>query len=119
MCSLDEFCREQAILTALRSSRRVAVSDLARQLRASTFSIRKDLDGLERRSLLRRVRGGAVGAGGSNEGSFETRLRDSRTAKQAIARAAAAVVHDGDVIAIDSSTTAFHLACELLNRRNL
>jgi DeoR/GlpR family transcriptional regulator of sugar metabolism len=119
MGSLDEFAREQAILAALRSSGRVAVNDLARQLGVSAVTIRKDLDGLERRSLLRRVRGGAVGAGGSNEGSFETRLRDSRAAKQSIARAAADIVHDGDVIAIDSSTTAFHLACELLDRRNL
>jgi DeoR family transcriptional regulator of aga operon len=119
MGSLDEFSREQAILTALRSSGRVAVNDLARQLGVSAVTIRKDLNDLERRSLLRRVRGGAVGGAGSNEGSFETRLRDSRTTKQAIARAAADIVHDGDVIAIDSSTTAFHLACELLDQRNL
>jgi DeoR/GlpR family transcriptional regulator of sugar metabolism len=117
--SLDEFSREQTILTTLRSCGRVAVNDLARQLGVSAVTVRKDLDSLERRSLLRRVRGGAVGAGGPNEGSFETRLRDSRTTKQAIARAAAELVEDGDVIAIDSSTTAFYLTYELLDRRNL
>jgi DeoR/GlpR family transcriptional regulator of sugar metabolism len=117
--SLDEFSREQTILTTLRSCGRVAVNDLARQLGVSAVTVRKDLDSLERRSLLRRVRGGAVGAGGPHEGSFETRLRDSRTTKQAIARAAAELVDDGDVIAIDSSTTAFYLAYELLDRRNL
>ena len=47
------------------------------------------------------------------------RLRDSREAKQAIARAAAPLVPDGSVIALDSSTTAFYLAQELLDRRNL
>jgi DeoR/GlpR family transcriptional regulator of sugar metabolism len=47
------------------------------------------------------------------------RLRDSRESKQAIAKVAAALVHDGDVIAIDSSTTTFYLAREILDRRNL
>jgi DeoR/GlpR family transcriptional regulator of sugar metabolism len=119
MGSLDEFSREQAILAALRSAGRVAVSDLALQLGVSTVTVRKDLDNLERRSLLRRVRGGAVGVGASDEGSFETRLHDARASKQAIARAAAESVHDGDVIALDSSTTSFYLALELLDRRNL
>src|SRR5690349_20224387 len=109
MGSLDEFSREQAILTTLRSSGRVAVNDLAKQLHVSTVTIRKDLDSLERRSLLRRVRGGAVGAGAGNEGSFDRRLRDSRAKKQAIASAAAGLVDDGDVIAVDSSTTAYYL----------
>src|SRR5919107_5620274 len=117
--SLDEFSREQAILTALRSNGRVGVADLAERFRVSTVTVRKDLDSLERRSLLRRVRGGAVGVGGSDEGAFEMRLRDSRERKQAIARAAAASVRDGDVIAIDSSTTAFYLARQIVDRRNL
>ena len=119
MASLDEFSREQAILAALRSSGRVSVGDLAARLGVSTVTVRKDLDALERRSLLMRVRGGAVGVGASDEGAFEMRLRDSRESKQAIAKAAAALVHDGDVIAIDSSTTTFYLAREILDRRNL
>jgi DeoR/GlpR family transcriptional regulator of sugar metabolism len=119
VASLDEFSREQAILAALRSSGRVGVGELASRLGVSTVTVRKDLDALERRSLLKRVRGGAVGVGASDEGAFEMRLRDSRESKQAIAKAAAALVHDGDVIAIDSSTTTFYLAREILDRRNL
>jgi DeoR/GlpR family transcriptional regulator of sugar metabolism len=119
MGSLDEFSREQAILAALRSTGRVAVGELASRFGVSQVTVRKDLDSLERRSLLRRVRGGAVGVGASDEGSFEMRLGDSRAAKQAIARAAAEMVHDGDVIAIDSSTTAYYFAREIIHRRNL
>jgi DeoR family transcriptional regulator of aga operon len=119
MASLDEFSREQVILAALRSTGRVAVSDLATQFGVSSVTVRKDLDALERRSLLRRVRGGAVSLGASDEGSFEARYTDSRDRKQAIARAAAATVRDGDVIAIDSSTTAFYLAHEIAERRGL
>jgi DeoR/GlpR family transcriptional regulator of sugar metabolism len=119
MASLDEFSREQVILSALRTTGRVAVSDLSARFGVSSVTVRKDLDALERRSLLRRVRGGAVSLGASDEGSFEARFTDSRDRKQAIAKAAAAAVRDGDVIAIDSSTTAFYLAQELVERRGL
>src|SRR4051812_28412580 len=119
MASLDEFSREQVILSALRTTGRVAVSDLVERFGVSSVTVRKDLDALERRSLLRRVRGGAVSLGASDEGSFEARFTDSRDRKQAIARAAATAVRDGDVIAIDSSTTAFYLAQEIVERRGL
>ncbi|WP_196073316.1 DeoR/GlpR family DNA-binding transcription regulator [Nakamurella alba] len=119
MPSLDEFAREQAILLELGSTGRVVVNDLARSFGVSTVTIRKDLDGLERRSLLRRVRGGAVSVGSSDEGAFEMRLRHSREAKKAIAAAVAPMIRHGDVIAMDSSTTCYFLGHELLDRRDL
>lgn len=119
MASLDEFTREQAILAALRSAGRVSVNELAATLRVSAVTIRKDLDGMEHRSLLQRVRGGAVSAASTDEGSFDLRLLQSRAAKMAIAEAVAATIGDGDVIAIDSSTTTYYLAREILDRRNL
>lgn len=119
MASLDEFAREQVVLAALKSSGHVSVNDLAEQFAVSTVTIRKDLEVLERRGLLRRVRGGAVSVGASDEGAFEMRLRHSRDSKRAIARAVAPLVRDGDVIAIDSSTSTFYLAQEILDRRNL
>lgn len=119
MRGMDEFQREQAILLALESTGRVQVNDLAARFGVSAVTIRKDLDALERRSLLRRIRGGAVSAGNTDEGAWVMRARHSVEAKRAIARAVAPLVGDGDVIALDSSTTAYHLARELLDRRNL
>jgi DeoR/GlpR family transcriptional regulator of sugar metabolism len=119
MASLDEFEREQAILAELKATGRTSVNDLAARFSVSTVTVRKDLDSLERRSLLQRVRGGAVAVDAGDEGAFEMRLRHSRTSKEAIAKAAAQLVRDGDVIAIDASTTSFYLAQELLDRRNL
>jgi DeoR/GlpR family transcriptional regulator of sugar metabolism len=119
VASLDEFEREHAILAELKATGRTSVNDLAIRFGVSTVTVRKDLDSLERRSLLQRVRGGAVAVDAGDEGAFEMRLRHSRTSKESIARAAAALVRDGDVIAIDSSTTSFYLAQELLTRRNL
>jgi DeoR/GlpR family transcriptional regulator of sugar metabolism len=117
--SLDEHARSQAILSALGATGRVEVNDLAQRLEVSTVTIRKDLDALEQRAVLRRVRGGAVASGVVDEGSFEMRLGVRRAQKAAIARAVAPLVHDGDVIALDSSTTCHYLAMELLDRRQL
>lgn len=119
MASLDEFAREHAILTTLNAQGRVVVNDLATEFGVSTVTVRKDLEGLERRSMLRRIRGGAVSVGASDEGAFEMRLRHSRDVKQRIARNVAPLVRHGDVIALDSSTTCYYLAKELLERRDL
>ncbi|WP_146215766.1 DeoR/GlpR family DNA-binding transcription regulator [Cryobacterium arcticum] len=115
----NDFVREEVILHELTASGRVRVNDLAAQFGVSAVTIRKDLDSLEQRALLRRVRGGAVITAVGDEGAFSERLRQEAPAKREIARRAAELVHDGDVIAIDSSTTAYYLAQELLDRRDL
>jgi DeoR/GlpR family transcriptional regulator of sugar metabolism len=117
--SLDEHARSQVILSALGATGRVEVNDLAQRLAVSTVTIRKDLGALEQRAVLRRVRGGAVAAPVMDEGSFEMRLGVRRAEKTAIARAVAPLVQDGDVIALDSSTSCHYLAQELLDRRSL
>lgn len=119
MAAWDEFEREQAILLALETSGRVAGTDLVARFGVSAVTVRKDLDALERRGLLRRIRGGAVSVGTADEGAFEMRLRHSRDAKLAIARIAAQQVDHGDVIALDSSTTAYLFAHEIIDRRDL
>lgn len=115
MASLSEFDREQAILLELDDRGRVEVSDLSHRFGVSTVTIRKDLENLERRSMLRRIRGGALTAQRSDEGAFEFRQRVAAKAKRAIAREAATLVAPGDVIAMDSSTTCFYLAEELVD----
>jgi DeoR family transcriptional regulator of aga operon len=116
---LDEFAREEAILLELEAAGRVSVNDLAARFGVSTVTIRKDLDGLERRALLHRIRGGAVSAAGSDEGAWSMRARHSSDAKRAIARAVAPMVRSREVIALDSSTTCYAPARELLDRRGL
>jgi DeoR family transcriptional regulator, aga operon transcriptional repressor len=74
---------------------------------------------MERRRLLRRVRGGAIGAEGTDEGAFELRLRHRADAKRAIALEASRLVRDGDAIALDCSTTCYFLAELLRGRQGL
>ena len=119
MPTVDEYGRAEVILAELETGGRVSVGDLVERLGVSAVTIRKDLEGLEQRTMLRRVRGGAVSLTTSDEGSFEMRLRQQRAAKQAIAGAAAELVGPDDVIALDGSTTCYYLAQELLDRRGL
>lgn len=114
-----EGIREELILQELRDTGRVHVKDLAHRLSVSEVTIRKDLDILEDRSLLRRVRGGAVPSSRGEEGSFVDRVRVDAAAKRAIAREVAELVQDGDSIAIDSSSTSYYLAEELVDRNDL
>lgn len=111
--------REARIMSALEAHGAVSVADLARDLGVSEVTIRKDLDALERRSLLRRTHGGALPPERGDEGAFSERMRRASDAKRAIAQRAAELVEDGDVIALDTSTTAFHLAQELLRKQGL
>src|SRR4051794_2056678 len=81
------------------------------------MTARRDLDGLERRGLARRTHGGAVlPAFTAHEDSFASRLEVAADAKRALARAAAAAVQPGESLFLDSSTSAYHVARELLDR---
>jgi DeoR/GlpR family transcriptional regulator of sugar metabolism len=112
--------RLQSILAALENGASVSVNDLARRLRVTAMTVRRDLDTLERKGLLRRVRGGAVSAQGrSYEPPLLTRARNHPEEKQRIGAAAALLVKDGDSIAIDVGSTAMEVARHLVGRHNL
>lgn len=115
----DSDVRVEGILSALEHAGHVSVNELSARFGVSAVTIRKDLQALERQSLLQRVRGGARSHAPNEEGSFTDRLGRGVAAKKAIARHAASLVSNGDVIALDSSTSAYFLALELLNRRDL
>jgi DeoR/GlpR family transcriptional regulator of sugar metabolism len=98
---------------------RVRVGDLAERFGVSGVTIRKDLAALERQGRVVRTHGGAVTpAGAGAERAFEVRERLQRAEKDAIGRAAADMVTDGESIALDASTTAYAMARQLRERRD-
>lgn len=111
--------RDSRILDALDQHGAVQVAELATEFGVSEVTIRKDLDSLAERDLLRRTRGGALPPERGDEGAFTDRMRREAEAKQAIAVHAATLVQDGDVIALDTSSTAHFLARELVQRTGL
>jgi DeoR/GlpR family transcriptional regulator of sugar metabolism len=112
--------RLQRIVAAVESNGTVAIADLVQRLGVTAMTVRRDLACLERKGLLRRVRGGAVGAQGrSYEPPLLARTGSHADEKQRIGAAAAALVRDGDSIAIDVGTTALEVARHLVGRHNL
>src|SRR5437764_7698854 len=108
------------VLELLETRDAVTVAELARTFDVSEVTVRSDLTLLARRGLLARVRGGARALQrGQSEVAFDVRLRVEEEAKRGIARAAAAMVADGEAVALDSSTTAFYIALELREKREL
>lgn len=101
----------------LRDADQVAVADLASATGASEMTVRRDLDHLAARGVLRRVHGGAVPAAPSGiEPPFAARATEAVAAKRAIAAAAAELIRDGETIVLDSGTTALELARLLRGR---
>lgn len=109
----DAFARERqdAIARLVVEVGRVRVSDLAPRFGVSTVTIRKDLATLEGEGRLIRTHGGALVADRDRpEAAFDLRERLQQEEKARIGIAAAALVHDGDSIVMDASTTGLAVA---------
>lgn len=109
-------------MVALVSERSfVRVSDLSEAFGISEVTVRADLEVLDKRSVIRRVRGGAVPAGRRlrDEPSFEQSLGSSPTEKQLIGKAAADLVQPGESIILDVGTTTTFIARSLIAREEL
>jgi DeoR/GlpR family transcriptional regulator of sugar metabolism len=115
----DVFARErqQHIAHSVEEHGRVRVADLAERFEVSEVTIRKDLRVLEAEGRVVRAHGGAMAPGRSRpERAFDVRERLQRLEKERIGAMAAALVIDGESIALDASTTALAMARALSTR---
>lgn len=109
--------RHVEIVRRLRGEGVVAVSDLAVALGVTSSTIRRDLAQLDERGSVRRVHGGACLPEDADEDRpFEVVLQSDAPDKDAVARAAAALVADHEVVLLDIGTTAAGLARHLRGR---
>ena len=108
--------RERTILNRLSEAGSVTVTGLARELGFSGVTIRGDLRALEEKGWINRCRGGAAPA---IHRDILERQRIFPEQKNAIARAAAGLVHDGDVIMIEAGTTTALIARYLTGKRDI
>jgi DeoR/GlpR family transcriptional regulator of sugar metabolism len=106
--------RRSLILDRLRTQGRVLATDLSAELDVSSDTIRRDLRELDATGLLRRVHGGALPRHG-DAAPFATRARRAPDAKASIAKRAARIVREGDVVVLDGGTTTLELARALRN----
>ena len=113
--------RRNKILQQLRQTGRVSVVQLSKELGATQVTIRSDLASMERDGLLLRVQGGAVMASSKAETERADYVRRIPYVeeKQAIAQAVLEQIRDGEVLFLNSGTTAICLAEALRSRKNL
>lgn len=109
--------RHQRIRAMLATLERVSTERIMSELGVSRETVRRDLVDLEALGELRRVHGGVTRP--ADEAPIAERSRIHIKAKNAIARAATALVKSGQTLFIDAGTTTSILAEELAKLANL
>ena len=111
---------QQAILDLLDENGSIQVTELVSRFAVSDMTVRRDLDALEQKELLRRVHGGDISdRGRSYEPPFLTRSFEFLEQKRRIGIAAASLVKNGESLALDVGTTTLEVARNLVEKKNL
>ncbi len=112
--------RRNLILEKLQDEKKVVVSELSQLYDVSEETIRRDLEKLEQEGYATKSYGGAV----LNENvgfdmPLTIRSKKNVVAKQKIAELAAELIHDGDHIMLDASSTDLFIAKAIKNKQKL
>ncbi|NLJ79859.1 MAG: DeoR/GlpR transcriptional regulator [Firmicutes bacterium] len=108
------------ILQDLRTKKAVYVDQLAKEYFVSPSTIRRDLDTLEKKGLIRRTYGGAILIEpSSSEIPYGIRKSENQAAKNIIGELAADLVMDDQFIFLDVTSSVSFLVRHLQNRTNL
>lgn len=101
--------RKLAILAELQQTGKVTVAQLSQSLNVSEDTVRRDLRDLARANKLRKVHGGAMPISPSVK-PYKTRSYQDQDLKLELAKVAAKLAQDGQVIFVDSGTTCLAIA---------
>ena len=104
--------RMEAILAELEKEQAVSVTHLCRVTGASEATIRRDLNELARRGKLNKVHGGALPVREefrAEELDMDTKRQLHTPEKIRIARYAAGLITDDDVVYLDAGSTVMHM----------
>ena len=103
--------RHEIINNLLAEGGSVKVTELSEQLNVSEATIRRDLQEMEEKKLLKRTHGGAIRIEDTNfEPTFVDKKNKKHEEKVAIGKYAAKLINDGDTIIVDSGTTTLEIA---------
>ncbi len=101
--------RHHHILDKIKLSRKVLSSDLSLELNVSEDTIRRDLNELSSRGLIKKVHGGALPMDKKTL-TYDERSEYNLKEKNDIAKKAVSLIKDGQVIIMSGSTTNLQLA---------
>lgn len=112
--------RRALILELIRKKKSVSVHQLSKELYIHEATVRRDLKYLSDSGAVSRVHGGAVLTDGmGTEIPLFVRETANKEKKKSLARAAAALVKDGESIFLDSSSTTAFMIPFLAERKRL
>ena len=112
--------REDEIIGILNESHYTTVENLAKKLHISPSSIRRDLNILENRGIVKRSYGGVELANSINKVvPFTMRSHENLKEKKRIAKKAASLVKSGDVVFLDGSSSTYLMVSFLAPIKNI
>jgi DeoR family transcriptional regulator, glycerol-3-phosphate regulon repressor len=110
---------EQEVLNAVALRGTISVRELATLLHVSEQTVRRIVRPLVERGAVDKVHGAVVGRSRPGEAPFLARMAVHQREKVAIAGAVAALVADGDSVALDTGSTTGFVAQALRQHRGL
>lgn len=103
--------RKTKIADMLKRRTSVTTAELTEEFGVSVETIRRDLEYMESRGLLKRVHGGAIAIRQlQNYTSLSGRRREHLPGKHSLALKACSYIEEGDFIALDAGSTSCELA---------
>lgn len=117
---MAQYERQKNILDYLERRHSATVKELAAAVYSSEASVRRDIARLESMGRVERIYGAVVLAGHENS-VVPVGVRDSSNSsrKEIVAKMAAELIHDGDTVILDASTTAYRICRHILDRKHL
>ncbi len=110
--------RTRQILEFLKERKSCSIAELRDRFGVSNATIHRDIALLAERDAVERVRGGIVYNGlpqvRETADGYQNRIVARRREKISAARRALALIAEGDIIFLDSSTTTYELALQLV-----
>ena len=112
--------RQSRIMELIKRDGLVTVEALSKTLEVSVITIRRDLSVLENKGVLERTHGGAILIHKiEREFNYSEKDRINTEQKEAVGRAASALVEDGDTVFVNSGSTAYQVVRFLEGRQDV
>lgn len=112
--------RRKKILEYVEKQGKATVAELSHLIYASEPTVRRDLTEMARRGSIKKVYGGVMAlTAADREIPMEQRAQAASAAKDAMARRACELVHDGDVVMLDGSSSAMAMVKYLTRFKEL
>lgn len=111
--------RLDSIKEYIYQQKTVTLDQLCEDFNVSKNTIRRDIDELVATEKIKKIYGGVTVEGYKPMVSFDERNISNFHIKQSLAKKAAELVHDNEIIFVDSGTTTMHMIEYIKDKKNL